>query len=153
MMALFMMAFFMMANALLSPKAAHQLVRDQFSKTKNGPGGNIPLDFALEHYNRLMKAMMQNLGPNASSSVALDCYCKALEANKNAMDNFDLMINFKTRSVEHRQMVEKAYLRKIVAELVKIRPFITTMEESITILSILRTVYLLILTCMPCSNG
>ena len=60
-----------------------QLTWNRFSETKNGPGGNIPLDLALEYHNRLIKTMMRNLGPNAASSKALDRYCKALEVNKN----------------------------------------------------------------------
>ena len=109
------------ANALLSPKAAHQLTWNCFNKTKNGPGGNIPLDLALEHHNSLIKTVMRNLGPNASSSKALDRYCKALEVNKNALENFDHMVNFKTRSGEHRRRVEKTDLRKILSELGSIR--------------------------------
>ena len=37
-------------------------------KTKNGLGGNIPLDLQLEFYNRMMKAAVKNVGPNASKT-------------------------------------------------------------------------------------
>lgn len=37
-------------------------------KTKNGLGGNIPLDLQLELYNRMMKAAVKNVGPNASKT-------------------------------------------------------------------------------------
>lgn len=121
------------ANALLSPKAAHQLTWNRFSKTKNGPGGNIPLDLALEHHNRLIKTVMRNLGPNASSSKALDRYCKALEVNKNALENFDHMVSFKTRSGEHRRRVEKTDLKKIVSELIKTKHFVTQKGGNINI--------------------
>ncbi|KAK3731074.1 hypothetical protein QZH41_012180 [Actinostola sp. cb2023] len=41
--------------ALLSPKAAHELIWNRSVKLRNNRGGNIPLDLQLEFYNRILK--------------------------------------------------------------------------------------------------
>ena len=53
--------------ALLLPKDAHRLIWNRSVKAKHGLGGNIPLDLALEHYNRVLKEVIKKMGPNASS--------------------------------------------------------------------------------------
>ena len=114
-------AFFMMCqvNALLTPRAAHELKWNRFCKNKNGAGGNIPLDLALEHHNKLIKTLMQNLGPNATNKHCLNRYIKALRVNKDVLDSFDQQVLFKRRSGEHKRRCEKADLIKLVKELVK----------------------------------
>ena len=52
--------------ALLTPKAAHELVWNRSVKLRNCWGGNIPLDLLLEFFNRLLKDAVKKLGPNAS---------------------------------------------------------------------------------------
>ena len=47
-------------NALFSPKAAHHIVWNRFSKRKQCQGGNIPLDLALEFVNRIFKDAVKN---------------------------------------------------------------------------------------------
>ena len=90
-----------------------------FHKTKNGPGGNIPLDLALEHYNRLVKTVMRNLGPNASNPKALDRYCKRLAVNRLMLNNFDWVNNLKKLSGEHYRRSDRPDLLKIVNELIE----------------------------------
>ena len=51
--------------AILSPRDAHRLIWNRFIKAKPGLGGNIPLDLALEHYNRVLKEVIKKMGPNA----------------------------------------------------------------------------------------
>ena len=68
-------------HALLSPKAAHHLVWNRFSKRKNKLGGNIPLDLALEFLNRIYKDAVKKLGPNASTK-SIDRICHALGVTK-----------------------------------------------------------------------
>ena len=56
-------------NALLSPKAAHELIWNRSFKLQNdrgGGGSNIPLDQLLEFFNGLLKDAVKKLGPNAS---------------------------------------------------------------------------------------
>ena len=40
---------------ILSPRNAYRLIWNRSVKAKHGMGGNIPLDLALEHYNRVLK--------------------------------------------------------------------------------------------------
>ena len=51
-------------NALLRPRAAHRLTWNRFFKSKYGMAGNIPLDFALEHFNCIIKTLTKKLGAN-----------------------------------------------------------------------------------------
>lgn len=48
--------------ALLSPRDAHRLIWNRSVKAKSGLGGNIPLDLALEHYNRVLKQVIKKWG-------------------------------------------------------------------------------------------
>jgi hypothetical protein len=51
-------------------------------------GGNIPLDRALEHYNRVVKEVIKKMGPIASNKTAIGRFCKSISINKQLMDNF-----------------------------------------------------------------
>ena len=106
-------------NSLLSPQASHRLIWNRFYKGKSGPGGNIPLDLALEHFNRLIKILIRNLGPNGLNKEAIDRYCKALAINKHIIDNFDRMCVIPKRSGAHTSRSTDGDLRKIVKELVE----------------------------------
>ncbi len=67
---------------LLSEQAAHRLVWNRFDKNKHGLGGNIPLDLALEHFNRILKNFMKMLGPtvgNRWSVLQGPCYKQSLD--------------------------------------------------------------------------
>ena len=51
-------------NATLSPNAAHQVMWHRFVNSKGGMGNNIPCDLYNEHINKLVKHIIQNMGPN-----------------------------------------------------------------------------------------
>ncbi|CAB3986254.1 Hypothetical predicted protein [Paramuricea clavata] len=103
-------------NALLSPKAAHQLTWNRFSKRKNTMGGNIPLDLALEFINRVFKDVVKKLGPNASKkSIARISH--ALGITKQLTDNFDESMLLYKRSGKHVRKLEKADMEKKISEL------------------------------------
>ncbi|CAB4022138.1 Hypothetical predicted protein [Paramuricea clavata] len=74
--------------ALLSPKAAHDLVWNRFSKRKQKLGGNISLDLALEFLNRIFKDVVKKLGPNASTK-SINRICHVMGVTKQLMENFD----------------------------------------------------------------
>lgn len=114
-------AFYLLCqtNSLLSPQAAHQLIWNRFYKLKPGPGGNIPLDLALEHFNRLIKILIKNLGPNGLNKHAIDRYCNALAVNKELLDNFDALCSVTRRSGTHSSHSTNADLHKIVKELIQ----------------------------------
>ena len=42
-------------HALLSKQGAFHCIWNRFAKSQHGIRGNIPLDLALEHYNRMLK--------------------------------------------------------------------------------------------------
>ena len=50
-------------HTILSPRDAHRLIWNRSVKAKHGMGGNIPLDLALEHYNRVLKEVIKKMGP------------------------------------------------------------------------------------------
>jgi hypothetical protein len=112
-------AFYLLCqiNSTLSPRAAHRLIWNRFYKTKSCPGGNIPLDLALEHFNRLIKILIRNLGPNGLNKRAIDRYCDALAVNKSILDNFDTLCGVTRRSGKHYCRSVAADLQKIVKEL------------------------------------
>jgi len=48
----------------LSPNLAHQVKWHRFVNTRGGLGKNIPCDLYNEHVNKLIKIIIQNMGPN-----------------------------------------------------------------------------------------
>ena len=103
-------------HALLSPKAAHHLVWNRFSKRKNKLGGNIPLDLALEFLNRIYKDAVKKLGPNASTK-SIDRICHSMGVTKKLTENFDESMSLYKRSGKHVRKSENADMKKIVCEL------------------------------------
>ena len=126
-------AFYLLCqiNSILTPRAAHRIIWNRFYKSKPGPAGNIPLDLALEHFNRLIKILMRNLGPNALNKRAIDRYCKALATNKNIMDNFDTICSINRRSGLHTCHSITGDLEKIVKELLEHRALVCQENRSL----------------------
>lgn len=110
-------------NAFLSPRDAHRLIWNRSVKAKSGMGGNIPLDLALEHYNRVLKEVIKKMGPNASNEKAVNRFCKAIGVTKQLMDNFDLDCQLLKRSGHHVAKKAIGDLKKVVEELVKCNAF------------------------------
>ncbi len=106
---------------LLSEQAAHRRVWNRFAKNKNGCGGNIPLDLALEHFNRILKNVIKMLGPNVANKKAVDRYCKALVTSKALIDQWDATTMFLCRSGKHSGSKDSSDLQKIVRELMDCR--------------------------------
>ena len=78
----------------------------------------LPLDLALEHFNRLIKILIRNLGPNGLNKRAINRYCDALGVNKSILDNFDTLCGVSRRSGKHYCRSVAAELEKIVKELI-----------------------------------
>ena len=114
-------AFYLISQyyALLSERHAHRLIWNRFAKSLNGLGGNIPLDLALEHLNRLLKNCLRMLGPNATNHNAVDRYCKALVTTKRLIDQWDRTGAYIRQSGRHIAREAKNDLRKIVKELME----------------------------------
>lgn len=109
--------------ALLSPRDAHRLIWNRSVKSKDGMSGNIPLDLALEHYNRVLKQVIKHMGPNASNEKAVNRFSKAIGVTKQLMDNFDLDCQVLKRAGDHVAKAATGDLKKIVEELVKFDVF------------------------------
>ena len=104
--------------AILCPGDVHRLVWNRSVKAKYGAGGNILLDLALEHYNRVLKEVIKKMGPKAVSR-----FCKAIPINKQLMDNFDNTCKGLRRSAKHVKTVASNDFNKIVEELIKADAF------------------------------
>ena len=105
--------------SLLSEKAAFDLRWNRFYKSRNGSGGNIPLDLAMELYNNLLKNIFRMLGPNVSDKKILDRYCKALVVNKSLIESWDKSCQLMQRSGKHIAKSLKNDLHKIVHNLMQ----------------------------------
>ena len=105
--------------AILSPRDAHRLIWNWFIKAKPGLGGNIPLDLALEHYNRVLKEVIKKMGPNASNHNAVNRFCKCISVTKQLLDNFDHDCAVLKQSGRHVQKKCAADLTKIVKQLLE----------------------------------
>ena len=103
--------------ALLSPKAAHELIWNRSSKLRNCRGGNIPLDLLLEFFNRLLKDAVKKLGPHASQK-AIDRICRSITTTKDLMDRFDAELHIHRQSGRHVAKSSDEDLKKVVKELV-----------------------------------
>lgn len=106
-------------HVLLSPRDAHRLIWNRSIKTRYGLGGNIPLDLALEHYNRVLKEVIKKMGPNASDEKAVNRFCKCITVTKQLMDNFDQDCQLRKKSGHHVKTRAISDLNKVVQELTK----------------------------------
>ncbi len=93
--------------ALLSPKAAHHIVWNRFSKWKHSLGGNISLDLALEFLNRIFKDAVKKPGPNANQR-SISRICNTMNVTKKLTENFDGLMALYKRSGK--------YVRKFCSE-------------------------------------
>lgn len=104
-------------NALLSPKAAHELKWNRSVKLENCQGGNIPLDLLLEFFNRILKEAVKKLGPYASQK-SIDRICKSITLTKELLDRFDAELHIHKRSGSHVANSAEEDFKKIVKDLV-----------------------------------
>ena len=117
--------------AILFPRDAHRLVWNRSVKAKYGAGGNIPLDLALEHYNRVLKEVIKKMGPNACNEKAVSRFCKAIPTNKQLMDNFDHTCKVLRRSGKHVKTVASNDFGKIVEELIQSDAFTQNTQRNL----------------------
>lgn len=102
---------------ILSPRDAERMIWNRAHKNKESHGGNIPLDLALEHYNRVLKTGMRNMGPNNTNPKSIERFCKALVVNRKLLGNFDRMVHTTSLSSLHRAKNMEEDLNVIVKEL------------------------------------
>lgn len=94
-------AFHLLAqvSALLPPHMAHQLTWNRACNV-SGEGKNIPLDFMVEHYNRVFKddihTFRSNIGEKSISRSS-----QAIGVMKELLERFDSIIKIKKPSGRH----------------------------------------------------
>ena len=104
-------------HALLSLKAAHELIWNRSVKLRKCRGGNIPLDLQLELFNKLLKDAVKKLGPNATQR-SIDRIFKSVSVTKDLMNRFDVDLHILRRSGKHVVKPADQDLKKVVQDLV-----------------------------------
>ena len=110
-------------KCLMSPREAYCLIWNRSVKRKNGLGGNIPLDLAMEHFIRIVKLLKKKLGPNQTNKHTLQRYMKALGSTKVLLEDFDESTHIIKRSGKHTAKSDVKDKSKIVQELMSSSAF------------------------------
>ena len=116
--------FLFQINCLLSQREAYRLIWNRSVKRKNGLGGNIPIDLAMEHYIRIVKILKRKLGPSQSNGRTLQRYMRSLGFTKVLVEDFDESTDIIQRSGRY---VKKSALKdktKLVQELLNAKAFV-----------------------------
>lgn len=77
-----LLLFFAKIFAILSEKEAYLLVNNRFVNTKRTKGGNIPLDFHMEHLNLDVKKLLKAMGGKITQTAAQRCARSMTVMNK-----------------------------------------------------------------------
>ncbi len=123
--------FLLQINCLLSQREAYRLIWNRSVKRKNGLGGNIPIDLAMEHYIRIVKILKRKLGPSQSNGRTLQRYTRSLGFTKVLVEDFDESTDIIQRSGRH---VKKSALKdktKLCARAAKCQGICSSVEENI----------------------
>ena len=103
-------------NAILSPRSAHQLIWNRFTKLRPVHAGHIPLDLNLEFYNKTVKQAIKKLGSNTSKK-SINRICHSIYVTKTLMSNFDNEVRmYKTSESMFESQLFKD-MKAVVAEL------------------------------------
>ena len=111
--------------AILCPRDTHRLVWNRSVKVKYSARGNILLDLALEHYNRVLKEVIKKMGSNACNEKAV------IPTNKQLTGNFDHTCKVLWRSRKHVKTVPSNDFGKIVEELIKSDAFTQNTQHNL----------------------
>jgi ribosome-associated toxin RatA of RatAB toxin-antitoxin module len=103
-------------KAMLSPRSAHQLIWNRFTKLRPGHAGHIPLDLNLEFYNKTVKQSIKKLGSNASKK-SINRICRSIDVTKVLMENFDKEVKTYKTSGKHVRKSALKDMKLVVAEL------------------------------------
>ena len=112
-------------NCLLSPRDSYRLVWNRSVKKKNGLGGNIPIDLAMEHYIRIIKLLKRKLGPSQNNPNTLQRYLKALGFTKELLEQYDEHTKIIHRSGKHTKKSTINDKAKIVGQLISSKALVS----------------------------
>ena len=100
-------------KATLSPNAAHQVVWHRFVNSRGGIGKNIPCDLYNEHVNRLVKRIIQNMGPNLTEA-SLQRAARSVSTLHVICQTFDKQSGVPHGTVAHSTRPDRVDVLKVV---------------------------------------
>ena len=90
----------LLQKEILSPKLSEDLVWNRFINSHGGPGKNIPCDLHNEHVNKIIKDLIQNMGPNLSEG-AIQRAARSVSVIKAICSQFDSQSHVPRFSSKH----------------------------------------------------
>ena len=100
-------------KATLSPNAAHQVVWHRFVNSRGGIGKNISRDLYNEHVNRLVKHIIQNMGPNLTEA-SLQRAARSVSTLHVICQTFDKQSGVPHSTVAHSTRPDRVDVLKVV---------------------------------------
>ena len=100
-------------EATLSPNAAHQVLWHRFVNSKGGMGKNIPCDLYNKHVNRLVKYIIQNMGPNLTEA-SLQRAARSVSTLHVICQTFDKQSGVAHGTVAHSTRPDRVDVLKVV---------------------------------------
>lgn len=103
---------------VLSPNLAHQVKWHRFVNTRGGMGMNIPCDLYNEHVNKLVKTIIQNMGPNLTEK-ALQRAVRCVSPLHAICKKFDAATHVPTTTSAHSSKSDAQDIAKVVSVVLK----------------------------------
>lgn len=97
-----------------SPNLAHQITWHRFVNTHGGLGRNIPCDLYNEHINKLVKIIIQNMGPNLTEQ-SLQRAVRCVSPLHAICKNFDAATNVPATTSAHSTKSDTTDIGKVVS--------------------------------------
>ena len=113
---------------ILSPRQASQLFWSRFVNTHGRPGRNIPVDLHMEHFNKIAKGAIGQLGSNKSTKAIERIGPSAMGTLSPVLENFDCINNIVHTSSRQRKPKAQKDVMRVVNEISKAHCF--TAEDS-----------------------
>ena len=98
----------------LSPNLAHQIKWHRFVNTRGGLGNNIPCDLYNEHVNKLVKLIIQNMGPNLTEH-SLQRAVRCVSPLHAICKHFDDITNVAKVTSAHNAKDDSADIQRVVS--------------------------------------
>ena len=115
-------------NVTLSPNGAHQVMWHRFVNSKGGMGNNIPCDLYNEHINRLVKYIIQNMGPNLTEASLQQAACSVSTLHTICVA-FDTQSGVSYGTAAHLTRPDTQDVIKVVSTVLSNRLLIPTLDS------------------------
>ena len=97
-----------------SPNLAHQILWNRFVNTRGGLGNNIPCDLYNEHINKLVKAIIVNMGSNLTE-VSLQRAVRCISLLDATCKNYDAVTNIPVTTSAHSSKSDAGDISMVVS--------------------------------------